>query len=289
MNHDKEIVLKEATGMWPTILQSLTGIDSAVFNGKHQPCALCGGSDRFRFIQKHDKQFFCSQCGAHSGLNFYMELSGIDFSTAINDVGDYLNLIPVDKRELINKKTIVTNSFPNWYKFDFDLYQKIKAESVFNLSPWQRVNQLNMLDLLAWGDYTVIELLNRAGVACDYILLDVEGNKRTSNGNTIEPDGFYSVFGNNAGKHTYITINPVTAAQAASFMGVKIICCYSLENMESVLNNFYGQSIIAIVSDIKETVEADELQLPQLIFNAKTRQVGRKVWKPLEIITSKEK
>ncbi len=288
MNYDKDQVLPAAVGLWPNILQSLAGIDSKVFNSKHQPCPLCGGNDRFRYIQKHNNPFLCSQCGSHSGINFYMELAGIDFNEAINDVGDFLNLIPVEKRELINRKAIVSNSLPNWYKFDFDLYQSIKEKVEVRLSPWQRVNMLNILDLLAYDKYTLVGLLNRAGDECDFMMFDVEGNKRSTNGNTIEPDGFYSVFGADAGKCTYLTTNPVTAAQSALFMGVKVICCYSIENMSSVLNNFHGHKVIAIVSDITETIEADDLQLPQLVFNSTKRQVGRKVWQPGEIIKHKE-
>ena len=289
MNHDKDQVLPAAVGMWQDIIQTLTGIDSKVFNGRHQSCPLCGGSDRFRFIRRHEKQFFCNVCGAHSGINFYMELAGIDFSTAINDVGDYLNLIPTEQREIINKKTIVTNSFPKWYRFDFDKYQKVKEEVKVGLSPWQRVNQLNMLDLSAYHQYTAFNLLNKDGEVCDIVLLDVEGNLQSTSGNTIEPDGFYSFVHGKQGDCIYITPKPLTAANFALYTGFSIIFCYSVENMSSVIHNFKDRSVVAVVSDMEETQEADDLGLHQLILNSNTRTVGRKLWSPGEIVKSRGK
>lgn len=289
MNHDKEQVLPAAAGLWENILQNLAGLDSSIFRGKHSPCPLCGGNDRFRYVKGYDQPFLCSQCGTRSPVNFYMELTGIDFSTAINDIGDFLNLIPIEQREQINKETIASSSFPSWYKFNFDLYQQIKNESEFKLSPWQRVNYLNMLDLLAHGDCTLVWLLDKSGVKSDYVMIDVDGNIKTTSDNTIIPFGFYSVFGEELGKCIYLTIKPLVAANFALFTGKQAVCCYSLENMESVLNNFGENACVAIVSDITETNESDELQLAQLIFNSKTRKVAKKIWQPGEIINSKGK
>jgi phage/plasmid primase-like uncharacterized protein len=284
MNHDKEQVLPSAEGLWPEILQSLAGLPSDIFNSrKEHPCPICGGSTRFRYIPRHNLPFFCNHCGSYSGINFYMELTGVDFSTAINDVGDHLNLIPTEKREIINKKAIASNSFPSWYKFNFDRYQKINEQAEIKLSPWQRVNAVNMLDLLAYREYTLIPLLNKKGEQCDFMMIDVDGKHKTTCGNTIEPAGFYSVFGSRWGNGVYITQNPLTAAQSSQFMGVCVVCFYSLENMAEIVNKFNSYKVIAIVTDITETTEADDLQLPQLVFNSKTRQVNRKVWQPGEI------
>ncbi len=288
-NHDKAQVLPAADGLWQEIIQSLTGIDSKIFNGKHQPCPLCGGTDRFRYISKHDKPFFCNVCGAHSPINFYMELSGIDFSVAVNDVGDHLNLIPVAQREIIQKRHIATNSFPNWYKFDFDLYQKIKSESEIRLSPWQRVNALNPMDMLAFDKYTVFSLLNSSGDEVDLMMVDIDGRQHTTGGNAIEPPGYHSIIGNEKGGRVYLTPSIKTAVQSAIFTGKQVVCTWSIENMEAVLNNHYGQECFAIVTNVTETIEADELKLPQLILSSKTRKVDRRVWLPGEILRSKQK
>ncbi|WP_421202660.1 DUF927 domain-containing protein [Aeromonas sp. 602658] len=56
-----------AGGHWPTLLADL-GIDTP-HHGKHGPCPVCGGKDRFRFDDKEGRgTWICSQCGAGDGL-----------------------------------------------------------------------------------------------------------------------------------------------------------------------------------------------------------------------------
>ena len=49
-------------------------------SGKHGPCPLCGGIDRFRFDDKDGRgTYFCSGCGAGDGVNLAMKFTGLSF------------------------------------------------------------------------------------------------------------------------------------------------------------------------------------------------------------------
>ena len=43
-------VTKEVIGKWPSTLLEL-GIPEEFLTGKHGPCPMCGGKDRFRFTE----------------------------------------------------------------------------------------------------------------------------------------------------------------------------------------------------------------------------------------------
>lgn len=52
---------------WPQILVQL-GIPETALRNRHGPCPACGGTDRFRFDNKHSRgDWFCNHCGGSSG------------------------------------------------------------------------------------------------------------------------------------------------------------------------------------------------------------------------------
>ena len=64
-----------ARGRWRGILHSL-GMDERSLSGKHCPCPLCGGKDRFRFDDKDGRgTYYCSGCGAGDGVKLAMGLT----------------------------------------------------------------------------------------------------------------------------------------------------------------------------------------------------------------------
>ena len=59
---------EQARGKWHDILCRL-GVDSKYLTGKHTPCPVCGGKDRFRFDDRSGKGgWICSACGAGDGF-----------------------------------------------------------------------------------------------------------------------------------------------------------------------------------------------------------------------------
>jgi putative DNA primase/helicase len=75
-----------AQGRWPGILAAL-GVPEKALNGKHGPCPMCGGRDRFRFDDKDGRgTFYCSHCGAGDGVSLVMAFKGINFRSAAQEI-----------------------------------------------------------------------------------------------------------------------------------------------------------------------------------------------------------
>lgn len=112
---------RQTIGRWPGILLAL-GIDECALSGKHGPCPVCGGKDRFRFDDKDGRgTFFCSHCGAGDGAKLVMLTRGVDFKAAAKLVREVLpgaaigcgvrrERSPAIKRQTL--KTIWSNSQP---------------------------------------------------------------------------------------------------------------------------------------------------------------------------------
>lgn len=68
-------VVAAAVGNWPELLAAV-GIDTPS-RGKHGPCPVCGGSDRFRLDDKGGRgTWICNQCGAGDGLDLVSKVTG---------------------------------------------------------------------------------------------------------------------------------------------------------------------------------------------------------------------
>jgi putative DNA primase/helicase len=75
-----------AQGRWPGILAAI-GVPDRALNGKHGPCPMCGGRDRFRFDDKDGRgTFYCSHCGAGDGVSLVMAIKNIDFKSAAQEI-----------------------------------------------------------------------------------------------------------------------------------------------------------------------------------------------------------
>ena len=91
-NIDCDRIQSEATGRWPGILARF-GI-AARWDGKHGPCPLCGGKDRFRFDNKQGRgTYICNQCGAGDGLFLVMQTLNIGYVEACTEVSKVLGMV----------------------------------------------------------------------------------------------------------------------------------------------------------------------------------------------------
>lgn len=72
-------VRQVAQGRWRPILITL-GIEEVALTGKHGPCPLCGGKDRFRFDDQEGRgTYFCAGCGAGDGMHLALRFTGLAF------------------------------------------------------------------------------------------------------------------------------------------------------------------------------------------------------------------
>ncbi len=86
-----------AKGKWRGILLQL-GLPDKALSGKHGPCPCCGGKDRFRWDNKEGKgTFFCTHCGAGSGMDLAMRYTGRDFKTVAAEIDGMLGNIKYEK------------------------------------------------------------------------------------------------------------------------------------------------------------------------------------------------
>jgi hypothetical protein len=151
-------------------------------------------------------------------------------------------------------------------------------------------------DLLANGRESTIPILDKSNNVVDFVTVDSYSRYKTTQFNSIIPSGFFSVFGNEQGKGSYITVSPLVAAHSALFMRKQVVCCYHIENMRETVNIFYDRSTksnfeeppVIIVTDLTEVTETDELNCKQLMFNSKTKIVNSRVYSPYEIIKERE-
>lgn len=99
-----EPIQQRALGRWRHLLP-MCGIHEQFLTGKHGPCPMCGGTDRWRFDDKGGRgSWFCSQCGAGSGVDLVMKLNKLSFVEAKKLIEQHLPdaavAMPKPKREV---------------------------------------------------------------------------------------------------------------------------------------------------------------------------------------------
>lgn len=83
-------IMEEARGRWASLLPRF-GISPAHLTGKHSPCPLCGGRDRFRFDDRGGNgTYICNQCGAGNGIRLVMLKTGLSFADAAAELRRYI-------------------------------------------------------------------------------------------------------------------------------------------------------------------------------------------------------
>ena len=90
-------IKRQAVGRWPGLYQSL-GIE--VGDGRHCPCPICSGKDRFRFDDKDGTgSWFCSQCEPHAGDGWALiqKILECDFKSACEQVAGIIGGIKPTK------------------------------------------------------------------------------------------------------------------------------------------------------------------------------------------------
>lgn len=88
-------IKRHAAGRWTDIVRALSGVNGNTFNGQHQPCPRCGGSDRFRAFGDFAETggCICNQCGKFAdGFATLQWLTGQDFPTVTGHVKAHLGL-----------------------------------------------------------------------------------------------------------------------------------------------------------------------------------------------------
>lgn len=76
---DFDAISQAANGNWVSSIFPAAGITFSKRPNAHQPCPLCGGSDRFRCDDKGGNgTWICAQCGAGNGFTLVKEFTRLD-------------------------------------------------------------------------------------------------------------------------------------------------------------------------------------------------------------------
>lgn len=95
---DATEIKSRAIGNWKGIITAL-GVSPNYLTGKHSPCPLCGGKDRFRFSDYHGNgDYICNQCGNGDGFSLLMAINGYSFAEACEAVANLLGYDPTTFR-----------------------------------------------------------------------------------------------------------------------------------------------------------------------------------------------
>jgi len=79
-----------ARGHWRELLPQL-GVDPKYLTGKHGPCPMCGGKDRFRFTDKDSYGLYvCSVCGSNDGFKLAQSVTGKSFREIADTISEIL-------------------------------------------------------------------------------------------------------------------------------------------------------------------------------------------------------
>ena len=93
-------IIDAANGRWPDILSTIAGLTPEQLTDTHQPCPLCGGTDRYRFDDIDGSgSWFCNQCGgrnqsggAGNGMDMLMRRTGLSFADAARRIEQHLGI-----------------------------------------------------------------------------------------------------------------------------------------------------------------------------------------------------
>lgn len=93
-------ITEAASGRWPDLLAHFCGLTPEQLSGKHQPCPLCGGKDRYRFDDKDGSgSWYCNKCGgkdqtggAGNGMDLLMRHQSWSYVEACQRIEQHLGI-----------------------------------------------------------------------------------------------------------------------------------------------------------------------------------------------------
>ena len=190
-------ITTQVVGKWDYIFQSL-GIE--VGNGKHCPCPVCGGKDRFRFDNKNGRgTYICNQCGSGDGLELIKNYFQCDAKEASSKVVECLNLS--------NKNNQIQENLA---------FRKIESEQLHNDNIPNNPVCKKVEYLLSKATLGQSQYLTKKGLTFDLPLLDngrifvpmLNLHNEYAGGQFIEPDGSKHLMKGSNKKSAFIWVSP---------------------------------------------------------------------------------
>lgn len=275
-------------GNWQAAIMSIVNVDKRIFNGKHQPCPSCAGTDRFRFDDhldyKGDGGAICNQCGNGSGITWLMKLSGMTFPESMEALSGFLNMHPREKLEAIRKQLPKVN-----HASDYLTEAEVEAimKKAGNDTITGKTGELVAIPLYMAGTMTPCNVAFladdetvsfRAGYSAEHIRGRLTRGAVTPIGDNTE--------------WTYLVADYFDAWRAHRITGAHVWCCWSPENMWEVVRNVGDEQRdklrCIINNNFDEVCAAENAGLPILITDdgqdiRYSGAIRKRLYKPEEL------
>lgn len=236
-------VRSKANGYWPSILERL----AIPTNRGEGPCPACGGKTRYRFDNKDNRgTYFCSHCGAGTGLDLVMKVNQCGAREAAELVAEAMALpMPEPK--------------PARAKSQTDIASKVAclaAKTAPGQSDYLKSKGLQCpLPMLPDGSLLLV-LKNSAGTTTGAQVIKPDGSKRLVAG-TVKKGSFCVVNSGETPETVIIAEGLATALSVQQFRpDATVIAAIDAGNLLPVAQVLRGsnpdaQIIIAADNDIK--------------------------------------
>lgn len=234
--------VKQACGHWPNILPAL-GVK--VIKNRHQPCPICGGSDRFRFDDKEGRgTWFCNQCGAGDGLKLVEKVFGVSASEAAGKVNAVTgNLSPVAPEVIAAAEAETEADRKAAAALAVRLMEKSRPATGNVYLTRKGFPALQCLTLTAMhktggvtfraGD-VVVPLYDDTGTLVNLQLINADGLKRTLKGGQVKGTCHIIEGKKQAGKRLWIAEGYATALTVHHLTGETVMVALSSVNLLSL-------------------------------------------------------
>ncbi|MCB3854886.1 MULTISPECIES: primase-helicase zinc-binding domain-containing protein [Klebsiella pneumoniae complex] len=234
--------VKQACGHWPRILPAL-GVK--VIKNRHQPCPVCGGSDRFRFDDKEGRgTWFCNQCGAGDGLKLVEKVFGVTPSEAAGKVNAVTGNLPPVAPEVIAAAEAETEADRKAAAaLAVRLMEKTRpatGNAYLTCKGFPALECLTLTVMHKTGGVTfrtgdvVVPLYDDTGVLVNLQLINADGLKRTLKGGQVKGACHIIEGKKQAGKRLWIAEGYATALTVHHLTGETVMVALSSVNLPSL-------------------------------------------------------
>ncbi|EAR6785225.1 toprim domain-containing protein [Salmonella enterica] len=234
--------VKQACGHWPNILPAL-GVK--VIKNRHQPCPVCGGSDRFRFDDKEGRgTWYCNQCGAGDGLKLVEKVFGVTASEAAQKVNAVTGNLPLVAPEVVAAAEAETDADRKAVaELAAKLMEKTRpatGNAYLTRKGFPALQCLTLTAMHKTGGVTfragdvVVPLYDDTGALVNLQLINADGLKRTLKGGAVK--GACHIIGGQkqAGKRLWIAEGYATALTVHHLTGETVMVALSSVNLLSL-------------------------------------------------------
>ncbi|EBW7597990.1 DNA primase [Salmonella enterica subsp. enterica serovar Virchow] len=234
--------VKQACGHWPNILPAL-GVK--VIKNRHQPCPVCGGSDRFRFDDKEGRgTWFCNQCGAGDGLKLVEKVFGVSASEAAGKVNAVTGNQPPVAPEVIAAAEAETEADRKTAAaLAVRLMEKTRpatGNAYLTRKGFPALECLTLTAIHKTGGVTfragdvVVPLYDDTGALVNLQLINADGLKRTLKGGAVKGTCHIIEGQKQAGKRLWIAEGYATALTVHHLTGETVMVALSSVNLLSL-------------------------------------------------------